>query len=302
MSEPGLLAQTFVYLSAAVVAVPIAQRLGLGSVLGYLLAGIAIGPFGLSLLGTGGQDVMHFAEFGVVMMLFVIGLELQPSLLWALRVPILGLGGLQVATTTLTVAGLALALGLPWQSALAVGMTLSLSSTAIVLQTLNERGLLGTSGGQSSFAVLLFQDIAVIPILAVFPLLAPEGGVAAHPEAGEHAATWVSGLPAWGQTLAVLAAVALVVAGGRFLLGPLFRQIARTRLREVFTAAALLLVVGIALLMTEVRCRPRSGRSWPGSCWPTANTGTNSRVTSTPSKASSSASSSSPSARRSTSG
>ena len=140
MSEHHFLFQAFVYLAAAVVAVPVAQRLGLGSVLGYLLAGVAIGPFGLALLGTGGQDVMHVAEFGVVLMLFVIGLELQPALLWQLRGPIVGLGGLQVSLTSVLVASLAVAAGLQWREALAVGMILSLSSTAIVLQTLNERG------------------------------------------------------------------------------------------------------------------------------------------------------------------
>jgi len=253
----GLLVQAFIYLLAAVIAVPVAQRLGLGSVLGYLLAGIAIGPFALGLVGTGGQDVMHFAEFGVVMMLFVIGLELQPALLWRLRGPIVGLGGLQVLVTTGVVAGLAVALGFGARAALAIGMTLSLSSTAIVLQTLSERGLLSTAGGQSSFAVLLFQDIAVIPMLAIFPLLAEPGAGAVAAE--EHGGTLVSHLPAWGQTLAVLAAVGLVVAGGRFVLGPALHQIARTRLREIFTAATLLLVVGIALLMSAVGLSPALG-------------------------------------------
>ena len=258
MSEGGLLVQAFIYLAAAVISVPLAQRLGLGSVLGYLLAGIAIGPFALGLLGTGGQDVMHFAEFGVVMMLFVIGLELQPALLWRLRGPILGLGGLQVVVSTAVIASAAIALGLSARAALAVGMTLSLSSTAIVLQTLTERGLLGTSGGQSSFAVLLFQDIAVIPMLAVFPLLV-EPGVVPAPAADGHGGTLVSHLPAWGQTLAVLGAVGLVVAGGRFVLGPVLHQIARTRLREIFSAATLLLVVGIALLMSGVGLSPALG-------------------------------------------
>lgn len=154
MSADSFLAQAFVYLLAAVIAVPIARRFGLGSVLGYLLAGIAIGPFGLGLVGDEGQDLMHFAEFGVVMMLFVIGLELEPALLWRLRGPILGMGGLQVSVTTILVAGVAAAAGLTWQAALAVGMTLSLSSTAIVLQTLSEKGQLRTAGGQSSFSVL----------------------------------------------------------------------------------------------------------------------------------------------------
>jgi len=251
----GFLFQAFVYLAAAVITVPLAERWGLGSVLGYLLAGVVIGPFGLGLLGGNGQDVMHFAEFGVVMMLFVIGLELQPALLWRLRGPILGLGGLQVALTTVTVGGLAVAAGLSWKAALAVGMTLSVSSTAIVLQTLSEKGLLKTAGGQSAFAVLLFQDIAVIPMLAVFPLLATHAAAGgAHTET-----TVVERLPAWAGTLAVLGAVCAIVAGGRFVVRPLFRAIARTRLREIFTAAALLLVVGIALLMGAVGLSPALG-------------------------------------------
>src|SRR5688500_5317780 len=159
MHGEGFFYQAFVYLAAAVVAVPLAKRLGLGSVLGYLLAGVAIGPFGLELVGREGQDVMHFAEFGVVMMLFVVGLELEPALLWRLRTPILGLGGLQVTVTAVVVALLSLALGTSWQEGLAIGMILALSSTAIALQTLSEKGLLKTAAGQSSFAVLLFQDI-----------------------------------------------------------------------------------------------------------------------------------------------
>jgi Kef-type K+ transport system membrane component KefB len=171
MHSDGFFFQAFVYLSAAVVSVPIAKRLGLGSVLGYLIAGAVIGPYALKLVGKD-QDVMHFAEFGVVMMLFLVGLELQPALLWRLRGPIVGLGGLQVVGTTAVVGALGLILGLSWQVALAAGLILSLSSTAIVLQTLNEKGLMKTPGGQNSFSVLLFQDIAVIPMLAVLPLLA----------------------------------------------------------------------------------------------------------------------------------
>jgi monovalent cation:H+ antiporter-2, CPA2 family len=253
-----MLMQAVVYLTAAVIAVPIAKRLGLGSVLGYLLAGVAIGPFGLGLLGDEGQDVMHVAEFGVVMMLFVVGLELEPTLLWRLRAPILGLGGLQVVVTTLLVAGLALALGLPWQESLAIGMILALSSTAIVLQTLNEKGLLKTAGGQSSFAVLLFQDIAVIPMLAIFPLLATHGAAESH-DAGHASTNLIAGLPAWAQTLAVLGAVAGIVLAGRFLIRPALRIVARTGLREMFTAAALLIVIGIALLMTLVGLSPALG-------------------------------------------
>ncbi len=257
MHAEGFFLQAFVYLAAAVVSVPIAKRLGLGSVLGYLLAGVAIGPFGLGVIGAEGQDVMHFAEFGVVMMLFLVGLELEPSLLWRLRGPILGMGGLQVALTAAVVAGLAMALGLRWQAGVAVGLILAMSSTAIVLQTLDEKGLLKTAGGQGSFAVLLFQDIAVIPILALFPMLAPHGP--SHGGDAGHATTWVAGLPAWGQTLAVLGAVAAIVVAGRFLVRPALRAIARTRLREVFTAAALLLVIGIALLMTQVGLSPALG-------------------------------------------
>lgn len=259
MHGEGFFFQAFVYLTAAVVSVPIAKRLGLGSVLGYLLAGIAIGPFALGLIGEEGQDVMHFAEFGVVMMLFVVGLELEPELLWRLRLPILGLGGLQVAMTGLVITCLAYVAGTTWPMAVAIGMILALSSTAIVLQTLNEKGLMKTDGGQSAFAVLLFQDIAVIPMLAILPLLAAQGGhgEAAH-QAG-HSPLWVDTLPGWAKAMVVLGAVLAIIVAGRFLVRPAFRIIAGTRLREIFTAAALLLVVGIALLMTRVGLSPALG-------------------------------------------
>src|SRR6185436_11669216 len=161
-----------VYLAAAVISVPIARRLGLGSVLGYLVAGIVIGPWALGLVGGEGQDVLHFAEFGVIVMLFLVGLELQPAKLLALRRSILGLGGLQVAGTAAAIAGGAMAFGLDWRPALSIGLILAMSSTAIVLQSLAERGLLKTPAGQSTFSVLLFQDLAIIPILAVLPILA----------------------------------------------------------------------------------------------------------------------------------
>ena len=249
--------QALVYLTAAVVSVPIAKRLGLGSVLGYLMAGVAIGPFALGLVGEEGQDVMHFAEFGVVLMLFLIGLELEPSRVWRMRAPILGLGGLQVGVTTAALAGIGIAAGLTGRTAVAVGLTLALSSTAIVLQTLTEKGLLRTGGGQSSFAVLLFQDIAVIPILALLPLLAPLGTAASGGDG--HDETWVAGLPGWAETLVVLAAVLVIVLAGRYLLQPVFRFIARTGLRELFTAAALLLVIATAILMTKVGVSPALG-------------------------------------------
>jgi len=260
MHGQGFFFQAFVYLGAAVIAVPVAKRLGLGSVLGYLLAGMAIGPFGLGLIGAEGEDVMHFAEFGVVMMLFLIGLELEPSLLWRMRAPIVGLGGLQVAVTTGVIGVVAMSLGFRWNAAIAIGMILALSSTAIVLQTLAEKGLMSTDGGQSAFAVLLFQDIAVIPMLALLPLLAVEPVAAAAVAATtEHGASWVEGLPGWAQTLAVLGAVAAIVLGGRYLMRPIFRFIAKTRQTEVFTAAALLLVIGIALLMVQVGLSPALG-------------------------------------------
>ena len=166
------LVQAFVYLLAAVISVPLAKRLGLGSVLGYLVAGIAVGPHLLGLVGQEGGGVMEFAEFGVVMMLFLVGMELRPSLLWQLRGSILGMGGAQVAGTTAVVAALAMFAGLDWRESLAVGMILAMSSTAMVLQSFSEKGLLKTPGGQACFSVLLFQDIAVIPILALMPLLA----------------------------------------------------------------------------------------------------------------------------------
>ncbi len=257
MHGEGFFFQAFVYLVAAVVSVPIAKRLGLGSVLGYLIAGFIIGPYGLKLIGQEGQDVMHFAEFGVVMMLFLIGLELQPSLLWRMRKPILGLGGLQVLLTTTVITIMGKALGLTLQTSLAVGMTLSLSSTAIVLQTLNEKGLMKTDAGQSSFSVLLFQDIAVIPMLAVMPLLAVsslETSATAH-----HGTGWVEGMPGWGQALVVTAVIAAIIIAGLFLVRPFFRIIAKTGLRELFTAAALLLIIGIALLMSKVGLSPALG-------------------------------------------
>ncbi|MEP7257736.1 MAG: monovalent cation:proton antiporter-2 (CPA2) family protein, partial [Flavitalea sp.] len=256
MDQHSFLFQAMVYLAAAVIMVPISKKLGLGSVLGYLLAGIIIGPAALGFIGNEGGDIMHFAEFGVVMMLFIIGLELEPELLWRLRKSIIGLGGLQVVITGLAISGIAMAFGLGWKPSIALGMIMSLSSTAIVLQTLNEKGLMKTESGQSAFAVLLFQDIAVIPMLALFPLLAGES--TGHDKSHD-ATTLVSGLPGWAHTLVVLGSVAAIIVAGRFLIRPLFRFIAATRLREIFTAMALLLIVGIAVLMTQVGLSPALG-------------------------------------------
>ena len=262
MNGDSFFYQAFIYLSAAVISVPIAKRLGLGSVLGYLLAGIAIGPFGLKLIGQDGQNVMHFAEFGVVMMLFLIGLELQPRLLWKMRTSILGLGGLQVGVTAGVIMAICLLFGLAWRMALATGLILSLSSTAIVLQTLNEKGLTKTAGGQSAFCILLFQDIAVIPMLAMLPLLAVEHVSQGVLKEGEHAAgaaTWIAGLPIWAQTSVVLFTMASIILAGRFLISPLFRFLAKTRVQEIFTAAALLIVIGIARLMSGIGLSPALG-------------------------------------------
>jgi len=245
----------FVYLAAAVVMVPVAKRLGLGSVLGYLLAGVIIGPGLLGLVGDERNDVMHFAEFGVVMMLFVIGLELEPALLWRLRKSIAGMGGLQVLFTLLAFFGISLMFGLPWKSALAVGMVISLSSTAIVLQTLQEKGIIKTPAGQSSFSVLLFQDIAVIPMLAIFPMLA-EGAIA---PTDSHSGGWIDGLSGWAKTFFVLGAVGVIVAAGRYLVRPVFHAVANTGLRELFTAAALLLVIAIQLITSAVGLSPALG-------------------------------------------
>lgn len=249
------LLQLFIFLSAAAISVPIAKKLGLGAVLGYLIAGMIIGPFGASLIHDV-EEVMHFTEFGVVMMLFLVGLELKPSLLWQLKVPILGFGGLQVVLTTLLFTGIA-TIFLPWQQALAIGMVLSLSSTAIVLQTLQEKGKMKTEAGQSVFAVLLFQDLAVIPMLAIIPLLAtlPVSSIEGH----ESALLDISIYPGYIQALISLAAVAVVLLVGKYACQPLFRMIASTGVREIFVAAALALVIGASLLMMTVGLSPALG-------------------------------------------
>ena len=287
----------FIFLIAGVIAVPIATRLGLGSVLGYLIAGIIIGPI-LALLGVDVVSIQHFAEFGVVMMLFLVGLELEPKQLWSMRHKLLGLGGGQIALTTLGVMGAAMFFGQNWSVSLAIGLVLALSSTAIVLQTLNEKGLMKSPGGESSFSVLLTQDIAVIPILALLPLLALPGIVEmgalpetqtnhivqveshdasdsaeAHADDDLHAddhsdghgdghgssMSLVDGLNGWQTTLVTLAAVGAVILGGNFLTRPAFRFIAMAGLRELFVATALSLVVGIALLMSLVGLSPALG-------------------------------------------
>lgn len=266
----SFLYQASIYLAAAVIAVPISARLGLGSVLGYLAAGIVIGPV-LQLVGSETQELQHFAEFGVVMMLFLIGLELEPRALWDMRHRLLGLGGMQVAVSTLALMVAAMVAGQPWSVALAVGLALSLSSTAIVLQTLSEKGLMQTGGGRSAFSVLLTQDIAVIPILAILPLLAiqefasfaADGSIslAAHQEQSGHDAvpSLVEGLPGWGVTLVTLGMIGFIILAGIYLTRPVFRYIHAARLREMYTALALTIVIGISFLMTMVGLSPALG-------------------------------------------
>lgn len=260
--------QATIYLGAAVIAVPLAARLGLGSVLGYLSAGIMIGPV-LGLVGSESKDIQHFAEFGVVMMLFLIGLELEPRALWDMRRRLIGLGGLQIVLTTGGIMGGAMLLGFDAATSLAVGLIFALSSTAIVLQTLDEKGLMRTSGGRSVFSVLLTQDIAVIPILALLPLLvianplvmAPDGSLIRQfePYGKDAAFSLVDGLPGWGVTLVTLGAVVAIILVGVFLTRPIFRYIHHARLREMYTALALLMVTSIAVLMSMVGLSPALG-------------------------------------------
>lgn len=242
------LENALVYLGAAVICVPVAKKLGLGSVLGYLLAGMIIGPYALGFIGEEGDDILHIAEFGVVIMLFLIGLELEPKAFWRMRKQVLGLGGWQLAVTTLLLWPLGmLLLNLHWTAALALALALGMSSTALVLQNMKEQGRMNTEAGKSAFAVLLFQDIAVIPILALLPLLASNPAVAAGSEAG-----WLAGLNGWAQAGLVLASIVGVVLAGRLVVGRVLQWVAATRIRELFVATALLLVVGVAVLMQAV--------------------------------------------------
>ena len=223
-------------------AVPIAKALGLGAIIGYLTAGIAIGPWGLALVSNV-QDILHFAEFGVVLMLFLVGMELQPSRLWSLRRPIFGLGSAQVLGCAAALFALGWLAGLPWRISLVGALGLALSSTAIALQSLSERNLLRTSSGQAAFSILLFQDVAAIPILALLPLL----GAAAVGQGAELGASELA-----VEALKIVGVIGAIVLGGRLLLRPLLRWIAKSKTPEIFTAAALLLVVGIAYLMVLV--------------------------------------------------
>lgn len=247
--ETGFL-YAMIYLIAALVAILVGRWTGIGAVLGYLIAGAAIGPWGLSLIGKEGAHVTHFAEFGVVLMLFLIGLELRPQKLWRMRRALIGLGGAQVALSAALIAAVGVAIGLEWREALAVGLVLAPSSTAIVLQSLSEHGLRHSEPGQDTFSVLLFQDVAVIPIIALLPLLGPGGGVVENASHGS--AAWMEHFPAGVRALLTFSAIIAVIALAWLGMRPLFRAVAHSRQREAFTAAALLLVIGVAMAMTKV--------------------------------------------------
>ncbi len=256
----SFLLQASIYLGVAVLVVPLSVRLGLGSVLGYLAAGILMGPV-MGLAGAEASDLQHFAEFGVVLMLFLIGLELEPRALWDMRHRLLGMGGLQIGLTLAAIAAALLALGADWRVAVIIGMMGAMSSTAIVLQTLSEKELMRTGGGRASFAVLLAQDLAVVPILAVMPLLALS---AVRTEAqGEGVAepimTLVQTLPGWAVTLLTLAIVAGIILAGHYLSRPIFRFVHAAHLPEMSTFISLLLVMGIAFLMMLVGLSPALG-------------------------------------------
>jgi monovalent cation:proton antiporter-2 (CPA2) family protein len=232
----NLLEQAAIFLVTAVIVVPLFRRMQLGAVLGYLVAGAIIGPWGFGLIADA-DATLSFAELGVVLLLFLIGLELEPSRLWALRHPVFGLGGAQVVVTGIALTGIAVWLNLSWQAAIVVGLGLAMSSTAIVLAWLGERGQLSSPSGRLAFAILLFQDVAVIPLIALLPLLSPD-------RTG-HASGWI--LAAKG-----VAAIAFVIVVSRLLVRPALKLVARFGGREVFTAAALLVVIGAALTMEAI--------------------------------------------------
>ena len=238
---PAWLVNSFIYLSAAVIVVPLSRALGLGSIIGYLAAGIAIGPWGMGFV-TNVQDILHFAEFGVVLMLFLVGLELEPKRLWSLRRPIFGWGSAQMAGCAAAIFALAWGFGVPAQVAIVAALGLALSSTAIALQVMGERNLLPTGSGQAGFSILLFQDVAAIPILALLPLLA--GSLEPNQA--------VAPVERIQDAIKIVAVITAIIAGGRLALRPLLRWIARSKTPEIFTAASLLLVVGISALMQIV--------------------------------------------------
>lgn len=262
----SMLQDIFIYMSAALIAVPLAHRFGFGSVLGYLLAGVIIGPV-LGIVGAETEEVQHVAEFGVVMMLFLIGLELQPAKLWHMRTQLVGLGGLQVTLTMALFSAIAYALmSISWQTALAIGMILSLSSTAIVLQSLAEKKYLAEPAGRASFSVLLLQDIAVIPMLAILPFLAlaefntiETYGVSATSDGHAQTSGLIDHLPIWERGLVVVGVIVAIILMGRFFTRPVFHYIAKAKLTEIFTAFALFQVIAISMIMDMIGLSPALG-------------------------------------------
>ncbi len=259
-----ILIEAFIYLFASVLIVPIAKFLGLGSVLGYLIAGFCIGPI-IGLVGEETIQIQHFAEFGVVMMLFVVGLELDPETIWGMKNKLLGLGGLQLVLTISAFTGIFIFVGSEWNVALTLGCILSLSSTAIVLQTFNEKHLMKTEGGKNAFSVLLFQDMAVIPMLALLPLLALNyDNTAILQSSPTHTPSFIESLSTLSWVGLIIFSMLFVIIGGSYLSRPLFRFVAKSGLREIFTATALMLVIGISALMSFVGLSPALGTFFAG--------------------------------------
>lgn len=253
-----------VFLAGAIICVPIAKKFGLSSVLGYLLAGVLIGPYILGFVGDEGQDILHFAEFGVVMMLFLIGLEIEPKNFWKMRKAIVGMGGAQVLGTMIVSYLLFISIGFDWKVSLIIAMAVSLSSTAITLQTIKENGLMNTTYGASSFSILLFQDIIVILMLAVIPLLTDTEKTAVAADQGDHLYL-LENLPLGFQALAIFLSVVLVILAGRYIFVPMLRLVAKTRVRELLSASALLIVIALAYLMELVGLSPALGAFLGGS-------------------------------------
>ena len=254
----SLLFEAIVFLAGAIICVSIAKRLGLSSVIGSLLAGVLIGPYVFGFIGEEGEDILHFAEFGVVVMLFLIGLEIEPKNFWNMRKSILGMGGIQVALTVGLTYVFFVFLGYEWQVALAIFMAVALSSTAIALQTIKEKGLMNTTFGSSSFSILLFQDIIVIFMIGALPLLSNTSEQASN-EASHSASSLIQSLPIGLQTLAIILSVVVIVLAGRFVVIPMLRKVAKTGVRELLIAAAFLIVFGISYLMEFVGLSPALG-------------------------------------------
>ncbi|WP_282179949.1 monovalent cation:proton antiporter-2 (CPA2) family protein [Maribacter stanieri] len=254
----SILFDAIVFLLGAIICVSIAKRFGLSSVIGYLMAGVLIGPYVLGFIGEEGEDILHFAEFGVVVMLFLIGLEIEPKNFWNMRKTIAGMGGLQVAGTMLLSFIFFSLLDFEWKVALVTSMAVALSSTAIAMQTIKEKGLMETTFGNSAFSILLFQDIIVIFMLGAIPLLANTDAVSTT-TTHENAGNLLDTLPMGYQTLAIILSVVLIIGAGQYLIVPMLRKVAQTGVRELLIASALLIVFSISFLMEYVGLSPALG-------------------------------------------